>query len=564
MSEADKQGNRPYLAYKPSGSQWIGEIPTHWKTTTIKRASHTGTGGTPPTEQQEYYGGGIPWVTSSELREQTIASTAETVSERAMSEITSLKLHPKGSVVVAMYGATIGRLGILGTSATLNQACCVCKASQHVSSKFLFHWLLAGKDNPISSGARRRTTKPQSRNNQRIPICLPPLEEQAAIVRYLDHVDQHIRAYVSAKERLIALLEEERHAVIHQAVTRGLDPNVKLKPSGVEWLGDVPEHWDVRRLKSFYTETEERSRTGLEELMSVSHKTGVTPRKQNVTMFLAETNDGYKVCRPGDIVVNTMWAYMAALGVSRQVGLVSPSYGVYRPIKQGIFNFEFVERYLGTEIYRTAYLMLSKGITESRLRLYADSFLESSGYCLHQKSKLPSSAHRQIHKGIDACHRPRPPADRTHGGIPDPVDCRRGHRENRRARSQTVNETQTPEPSNSNASAPAPEPGPSRTGSNTGIVYVLENPAMPGYIKLGRTDNLPQRMQSLFDTSVPVPFTCYYGGQGRRSGQGGEGIVEAFGDKRSHPRREFFTIDPHRQPQLSSWWKSRTSLTKHR
>ena len=248
MSEADKQGNRPYLAYKPSGSQWIGEIPTHWKTTTIKRASHTGTGGTPPTEQQEYYGGGIPWVTSSELREQTIASTAETVSERAMSEITSLKLHPKGSVVVAMYGATIGRLGILGTSATLNQACCVCKASQHVSSKFLFHWLLAGKDNLSALGQGGGQPNLSQEIIKGFPICLPPLEEQAAIVRYLDHVDQHIRAYVSAKERLIALLEEERQAIIHQAVTRGLDPNVKLKPSGVEWLGDVPEHWAVLTL----------------------------------------------------------------------------------------------------------------------------------------------------------------------------------------------------------------------------------------------------------------------------------------------------------------------------
>ena len=78
---------------------------------------------------------------------------------------------------------------------------------------------------------------------------LPPLPEQAAIVRYLDHVDRRIRRYVSAKRKLIALLEEEKQAVINQAVTRGLDPNVRLKPSGVEWLGDVPEHWEVRPLK---------------------------------------------------------------------------------------------------------------------------------------------------------------------------------------------------------------------------------------------------------------------------------------------------------------------------
>ena len=82
----------------------------------------------------------------------------------------------------------------------------------------------------------------------RFAIPLPPLPEQRAIVRYLDHVDDRIRRYVSAKEKLIALLEEERQAVIHRAVTRGLDPNVPLKPSGVEWLGDVPAHWEVRRL----------------------------------------------------------------------------------------------------------------------------------------------------------------------------------------------------------------------------------------------------------------------------------------------------------------------------
>ena len=83
---------------------------------------------------------------------------------------------------------------------------------------------------------------------KRALTLMPPILEQAAIVRYLDHVDRRSRRYVSAKRRLIALLEEEKQAVINQAVTRGLDPNVRLKPSGVEWLGDVPEHWEVRRL----------------------------------------------------------------------------------------------------------------------------------------------------------------------------------------------------------------------------------------------------------------------------------------------------------------------------
>ena len=82
------------------------------------------------------------------------------------------------------------------------------------------------------------------------PFPKPPPEEQTAIVRFIDHAGEQIQRYIAGKERLIALLEEERQALVHQAVTRGLDPSIRLKPSGIEWLGDIPEYWAVRRLKS--------------------------------------------------------------------------------------------------------------------------------------------------------------------------------------------------------------------------------------------------------------------------------------------------------------------------
>ena len=214
-----------------------------------------------------------------------------------------------------------------------------------------------------------------------LPVLVPPLPEQHAIVRYLDHADRRIRRYVDAKRKLIALLGEEKQAVVNHAVTRGLDPNVPLKPSGVDWLGDVPEHWEVRRAKFCCREADERSTTGAEELMSVSHITGVTPRKKTVTMFLAESNMGYKLCKRGDIVINTMWAYMAALGVARQNGLVSPSYGVYRPLNNERLNHDYIDSLLRTEIYRANYLIRSTGITSSRLRLYPDSFLDIPLLC---------------------------------------------------------------------------------------------------------------------------------------------------------------------------------------
>ena len=158
-------------------------------------------------------------------------------------------------------------------------------------------------------------------------------------------------------------------------------PYPRYRPSSVEWLGDVPAHWEVRRAKYYYRESQEVSASGAEELMSVSHRTGVTPRKANVTMFLAESNVGYKICRPDDIVINTMWAYMAALGVARQVGIVSPSYGVYRPREPALMNPDYVDALLRTEDYRTEYTRRSTGITDSRLRLYPEQFLEIPMLC---------------------------------------------------------------------------------------------------------------------------------------------------------------------------------------
>jgi type I restriction enzyme S subunit len=89
------------------------------------------------------------------------------------------------------------------------------------------------------------------------PFPIPPLPEQAAIIRFLDHVDRRIRRYIRAKQKVIKLLKEQKQAIIHRAVTRGLDPNVRLKSSGVEWLGDVPEHWEVVRLKEVTTPIEQ-------------------------------------------------------------------------------------------------------------------------------------------------------------------------------------------------------------------------------------------------------------------------------------------------------------------
>lgn len=145
----------------------------------------------------------------------------------------------------------------------------------------------------------------------------------------------------------------------------------------MRWLPPVPNHWDEERAKVFFREVDERSRTGEEELLSVSHLTGVTPRSlKNVTMFKAASYVGHKVCRPGDIVVNTLWAWMAALGAARHTGLVSPAYGIYRPRKTDSFNPAYLDYLLRTRAYVAEYIGRSTGIRASRLRLYPNQFLD--------------------------------------------------------------------------------------------------------------------------------------------------------------------------------------------
>jgi type I restriction enzyme S subunit len=171
----------------------------------------------------------------------------------------------------------------------------------------------------------------------------------------------------------VALAEEASPTV----VSEGAPAYPSYRAARMRWLPPVPEHWNEQRAKTYFREVDERSRTGEEELLSVSHLTGVTPRSQkNVTMFKAASYVGHKVCRPGDIVVNTLWAWMAALGAARHTGLVSPAYGIYRPRKPDGFNPGYLDYLLRTRAYVAEYIGRSTGIRASRLRLYPNQFLD--------------------------------------------------------------------------------------------------------------------------------------------------------------------------------------------
>ena len=208
-----------------------------------------------------------------------------------------------------------------------------------------------------------------------IRVEVPTLSTQLSIANYLDRETTQIGALIKEKERMLALLEEKRAALISRAVTCGLDPDAPLKPSGYPWLGDIPANWKVKRAKQILRERDERSVTGDEELLTVSHITGVTKRSEKkVYMFEAETTEGYKRCSPGNLVINTLWAWMGAMGIAWEAGIVSPAYHVYELSPELLPGY--VDALVRTPVFAKEVTRFSKGVWSSRLRLYPEGLYE--------------------------------------------------------------------------------------------------------------------------------------------------------------------------------------------
>ena len=143
------------------------------------------------------------------------------------------------------------------------------------------------------------------------------------------------------------------------------------------WLGKIPKHWEIRRGKSVFKSIDVRSKVGEEELLTVSSKDGVVPRREkNVTMFMAESYEGYRLCWPGDLVINSLWAWAGGLGFSRHHGIISSAYGVYRPKIEFSYHWKYFDYLLRSIVYDWEFHVRSKGIWVSRLQLTDPSFLD--------------------------------------------------------------------------------------------------------------------------------------------------------------------------------------------
>lgn len=232
---------RPYPSYRASGIEWLGEMPEHWEVKRMKHLAELTMGQSPSSNEFNDEGLGLPFL-------QGNADFGHTSPEpRTYCEVATKFANP--TEILLSVRAPVGAINIANQKFAIGRGLCSIEAGSEYSMRFLYHALHVVRDE-LTSVATGSTYKAVTIDQVANAQCTcPPLLEQTVIAAFLDRETAKIDELVTEQRRLMELLKEKRQAVISHAVTKGLNPDVSMKPSGVEWLGDVPEHWEVVGLK---------------------------------------------------------------------------------------------------------------------------------------------------------------------------------------------------------------------------------------------------------------------------------------------------------------------------
>jgi type I restriction enzyme, S subunit len=367
---------KPFPAYKDSGVPWLGAVPAHWEALPALAAYRP---------KQIKNTGMVETTVLSLSYGRIIVKPPEKLHGLVPESFETYQIVDPGNIIVRTTDLqndhTSLRIGHSQHRGIITSAYMCLETTGRVSNEFGYQFLNAYDVLKIiygfGSGLRQNL---DFSDIKRMPVLIPPLPEQVAIVRFLDHADRRIRRYIRAKQKLINLLEEQKQAIIHRAVTRGLDPNVRLKPSGVGWLGEMPEHWRIRRNSQFFAQ---RNQTGFAELpiLEVSLKTGVRVRDfvNSDRKQVMSDRGKYKRAVGGDIAYNMMRMWQGAVGVAPVDGLVSPAYVVARPLEGT--EPRYFSNLFGTAAYMGEVDRYSRGIVKDRNRLYWEDFKQMPSPC---------------------------------------------------------------------------------------------------------------------------------------------------------------------------------------
>lgn len=370
-----------YPEYRDSGVEWLGEVPPTWTARRLKHnlISPMQYGANESALDEDKNAPRFIRITDIDqkgnLRDDTYKSLPKHIAKPYLLE--------DGDVLLARTGATVGKSFIYRKE--MGECCFagyLIKASVDTSKILpdIFNYYTQTKyyKNWIDSIQVQATLQNVSAEKYNEFYCVfPSIQEQQKIASFLDHETAKIDTLIEKQEKLIALLEEKRQAVISHAVTKGLDPNAKMKNSGIEWLGEIPHNWSVNRVASIFEERVQSGSTVL-PVLSVSIHHGISDKELSSEdaerkMTRIEDRSKYKRVYKNDIAYNMMRAWQGAFGASKTDGQVSPAYVVAKPKDQKI-NSTYFERVFRTNNCIKELKKYSRGITDFRLRLYWDEF----------------------------------------------------------------------------------------------------------------------------------------------------------------------------------------------
>lgn len=240
---------KQYDSYKDSGVEWIGKIPSHWNCVRLKFYSGPlKSGGTPKSDDKRFYSSeGTPWVAISDMSSTSFIYDTEKHLTKEGIQDKNLVIYPEGTLLYSIY-ATLGKVSELKVPACINQAI-LAISPKSAYDKVYFKYCLQTQEQYVFSLSNGNTQN--NLNAEKVAnfnLVLPPISEQQIIANYLDEKCGELDKAIATQEKRVELLKELRLNIITQAVTRGINPDAPLKDSGVEWIGEVPEHWEVMKM----------------------------------------------------------------------------------------------------------------------------------------------------------------------------------------------------------------------------------------------------------------------------------------------------------------------------
>ena len=362
-----------YEAYKDSGVEWLGEIPTEWSVLANKhifklKKNLVGK------RSKEY-------VLLSLTLKGIIKRDMENPEGKFPAEFDTYQEVNEGDFVFCLFDVeeTPRTVGLSPFYGMITGAYTVFEPAPEFDRNFLYYFYLnldaEKRLKPLYTGLRNTISKDAFLS---FKTFVPTLDEQGLIANFLDQKTAQIDAAIAIKEQQIELLKERKQIIIQQAVTQGLDPNVPMKDSGVDWIGKIPAHWEVKRLKYVLEERNERSKTGAEPLFMVSQVHGLVVRADyHDKAEVAASNIDNKVVYKNDLVFNKLKAHLGVFFKSNIEfkGLVSPDYAVYK-CKAHISDAKYLEILFRHPSYIQQFIIRATGVVEGLIRLYTGDLFD--------------------------------------------------------------------------------------------------------------------------------------------------------------------------------------------